>query len=1074
MARWCRSGDVEALGALFDLNAPGLLKLAIHLVGDPAEAEDLVQATFLAAIEQRKRIDPSQPAKPWLVAVLQHKAIDARRRAARSLDPEVLVRVEDDASRPAERRELSGVLAKTIDRLEEPYRQIVLLRLRHGLAAADIAHVLGSNPGTVRVQLHRAHEKLRRLLPASMASAFAFAHPRGLKAVKSVVLEEANLVGAALTSTSWIGAWIMGQKIAIAAAGAIALVVAAAWYARTRGPAETEPEVSAIGKAAEPEPDGFPVERGLLATGTHGVSDPTRVRLGQVGTPDSGEVVVSGSVFDAETNEPVAGALVQLFAPRELSLLEAVRANPELFEIRMNGVPHPRLGADWPHLSGLSAVARFGREPVGVYGESKPGTLPIAESTTGANGAFSLPCSEEGGLLVCEHPDYGRRCRAAHDPSLEWNVGLLKERVFSGRLLHARNEPLPHPLTLVLTARGDRLETPVGARSGSGVVAAARTEALGSWTTTTDEADSFRVAVAADEVSFEILDPGWRERLSGVYDVGTPALIIVEPVPILHFSNASTGAPIERVHLVGRELRNGYVRWSGEFDAPEGKLTLPGSSVLHSLSRSTLAFSAWAEGYAEASFVIGKIEEVGIIEVPLSRGEPSEVAGVVRRGNRACNGAEVALLGHSHLQWTESEDTLVDAVHADEAGRFRLCAGKGKYVVRVIEGETTYFELVVLPAEALLDIDLDATGRIEVEIVDTQGAPRGDHVLALSGEDGRSLRRNTDGAGRACFPNLSPAVFKILVPHVTTEGSFGADELVEVSLERGEVRHVRVEIPALTGPRHVRVVCGEVSDYGAWRARYTYRIEWVALHHDGTVPLDLATDAFALEIAAPDERRWSLPIPKEAPDGHVIQLLGGEGSYRGLLLDGKDAPIAGARVFALPREGDLDARVRASCVTDAQGGFELLGLSPCVHSLVFRADPEKGHGDDFRCVFKGMSYVPAEPASGDAWLEIRLARAKGKVRMYGTVRKEADRSPMPGALVSFTCTLASETGTMQLGSDASTCLTDGDGRFEVSLPRTPERWVRVFGADRKGGALVTLDMEDAGLEEEVGIEILVP
>ena len=34
--------------------------------------------------------------------------------------------------------------------------------------------------------------------------------------------------------------------------------------------------------------------------------------------------------------------------------------------------------------------------------------------------------------------------------------------------------------------------------------------------------------------------------------------------------------------------------------------------------------------------------------------------------------------------------------------------------------------------------------------------------------------------------------------------------------------------------------------------------------------------------------------------------------------------------------------------------------------------------------------------------------------------------------------------------------------------------MRVFGADRKGGALVTLDMEDAGLEEELGIEILVP
>ena len=1013
MARWCRRGDVEALGELFDLAAPGLLKLAIHFVGEPAEAEDLVQATFLAAIEQRDRIDPSQPVQPWLAGVLQHKAVDARRRAARRIDPELLTGVEEDASRPAEQRELSGVLAKAIDRLEEPYRQVVLLRLRHGLAAADIAHVLESSPGTVRVQLHRAHEKLRRLLPASMVSALAFAHPRGLEAVKFVVLEEANLAGAALTSTSWIGAWIMGQKIALTAAGAIALLVAAAWFASTHGPAETEPEVSVIDRSDGPETDGLPVEDEPLAAGSRVVPDPARVELGEGAAAASNEIELSGSVFDAETAEPIAGARVQLFAPRELSLLEAVRAHPELFEVKMNGVPRPRLGADWPHLSGLSAVARFGRESVGVYSEPKNGALPIAESTTGADGTFFFPCGEEGGLLVCEHPDYGRRCRAAHDPTLEWNIGLRRERVFTGKLVHTRMEPLPHPLTLVFTAplftaRGDPLEASPAGRSRGGEV---RTEALGSWTTTTDETDSFRVTVAADEVSFEVLDAGWRERLSGIYDVGTPAMIIVEPVPILHFSDAATGAPIECVRLLGRELRNGYVRWSGEFDAPQGNLTLPGNSILQSLSRSALAFSAWAEGYAEASFVISEIQKKGVVEVPLDRGEPSEVAGVIRRGSRVCEGAEVALLGHSHLQWSEDEDTLVDALHTDEAGRFRLRAGKGKYVVRVIDGETTYFELVVLPVEALLDLDLDGTGRIEVEIVDTHGVPRGDHVLALQGEDGRSVRRHTDSAGQARFPNLSPADFKILVPDVTTEGSFGVDEPVEVSLARGEVRHVRIEIPAATGPRYARIVCGEVSDYGAWRARYTYRTGWEALRRDGTVPLDLNTDAFTLEIAAPDGRRWSLPIPTEAPDGHVIQLLGGEASYRGLLLDREGAPLAGVRVFALPKEGEPDARVRASCVTDAQGGFELEKLAPCVHSLVFRADPEKTHGDDYRCAFKGMSYLPVEPASENAWLEIRLARGMGKVRVHGTVRSETDRAPLVGAMISFTCTLTSEAGT---------------------------------------------------------------
>src|SRR5688572_14496340 len=180
--RWCRQGDAEALGELFDLASPGLLRLAIHLVGEAAEAEDLVQATFLAAIEQRARVDSSQPVLPWLTAVLSNKAADHKRRARRGVDLGEVSDSVEDASLPAERRELSGELAKAIDALEEPYRQVMILRLRHGLSPADIAHVLERSPGAVRVQLLRAQQKLRGRLPPSLVGAFliAAAAPRGL------------------------------------------------------------------------------------------------------------------------------------------------------------------------------------------------------------------------------------------------------------------------------------------------------------------------------------------------------------------------------------------------------------------------------------------------------------------------------------------------------------------------------------------------------------------------------------------------------------------------------------------------------------------------------------------------------------------------------------------------------------------------------------------------------------------------------------------------------------------------------------------------------------------------------
>ena len=52
-ARFCRHGDAAALGAVFDATATELLRIACHLAGNRADAEDLVQRTFLAAIESR-------------------------------------------------------------------------------------------------------------------------------------------------------------------------------------------------------------------------------------------------------------------------------------------------------------------------------------------------------------------------------------------------------------------------------------------------------------------------------------------------------------------------------------------------------------------------------------------------------------------------------------------------------------------------------------------------------------------------------------------------------------------------------------------------------------------------------------------------------------------------------------------------------------------------------------------------------------------------------------------------------------------------------------------------------------
>src|SRR5688572_21828578 len=86
-ARFRRTGDPRALAKLFDLTAPELFRVAVYLAGDRNLAEDLVQATFLAAIEGQAGFTEGRAVLPWLLAILANRARLARREGARRADP---------------------------------------------------------------------------------------------------------------------------------------------------------------------------------------------------------------------------------------------------------------------------------------------------------------------------------------------------------------------------------------------------------------------------------------------------------------------------------------------------------------------------------------------------------------------------------------------------------------------------------------------------------------------------------------------------------------------------------------------------------------------------------------------------------------------------------------------------------------------------------------------------------------------------------------------------------------------------------------------------------------------------
>jgi RNA polymerase sigma-70 factor (ECF subfamily) len=237
-ARYRSAGDLAALGEVFDGLAPQLVAIARHL-GPPAEAEDLVQATFLTALEKAHDFDEERAVAPWLIGILAGHAANARRRRARRADVSASELGDEFASRArgpaqaAEAGELHAVLASALDALPATYRDVLRALLCDGSKPSEIAKRLGITPNAARVRVHRGLEKLRAALPASFAAgaAVAFVGGRGLADVRRVVLDAGGARAATLAASggasgglaAWMAKIVVAQR-AVAAAVLVAVV----------------------------------------------------------------------------------------------------------------------------------------------------------------------------------------------------------------------------------------------------------------------------------------------------------------------------------------------------------------------------------------------------------------------------------------------------------------------------------------------------------------------------------------------------------------------------------------------------------------------------------------------------------------------------------------------------------------------------------------------------------------------------------------------------------------------------------------------------------------------------------
>jgi RNA polymerase sigma-70 factor (ECF subfamily) len=173
LVRRALAGDQDAFTSLVEKYKDPVYNVAYRMLGNPTEAEDVAQETFVRAYTQLRTYKEAHRFSTWLLSIASHLSIDQlRRRRFLALPLEnvpFLDWIADLAVGPeqaAVQGETSDEMQGLLQQLPPKYRAVLILRYWHDLSYEEIASALRLTPALVKARLHRARELVARRMRA--------------------------------------------------------------------------------------------------------------------------------------------------------------------------------------------------------------------------------------------------------------------------------------------------------------------------------------------------------------------------------------------------------------------------------------------------------------------------------------------------------------------------------------------------------------------------------------------------------------------------------------------------------------------------------------------------------------------------------------------------------------------------------------------------------------------------------------------------------------------------------------------------------------------------------------------
>ena len=183
-----RAGDRRALEKLLELHQGAVYRFGMKMCGEAEDAKDVLQETLFAAVRTLPEFRGASSLSTWLYTIARSFCLKKRRTSKFAPDriesleaqAEASAEVADARRTPEEdaaARQTKRVLDAAIAELDPMYREVLVLRDVEGLAAAEVAEILGITVEAVKSRLHRARVAVRERVAPALAPPTALPTP---------------------------------------------------------------------------------------------------------------------------------------------------------------------------------------------------------------------------------------------------------------------------------------------------------------------------------------------------------------------------------------------------------------------------------------------------------------------------------------------------------------------------------------------------------------------------------------------------------------------------------------------------------------------------------------------------------------------------------------------------------------------------------------------------------------------------------------------------------------------------------------------------------------------------------